>query len=332
MTSIAVKTLLSETTSVTYTPGYEGANIGTIIGFKHVNYLVEKAVIEHFRRCGLAVGALYESSGVGFDIIDVKTKLSAALLVDDDVDAVVTPTTGESGNVASFSVELTVQRDGAPKRAVRSKVQVQFRRDEDERRMTKRAPLPEGLDRFVVDRIGGSEPGDAITDAGAPLMSGASSDDDPVSRKLVEGRNAYAWRFKVPYPYIHFFERLQMSAYLRLMEEAKYRFVEARGCSIGGMLTERNWIPAVSANSVTIMDEVLMEEDLYIVYSVKDIFKNMLYTATMDCYVVRDGKLVQTATGEITHCYVMVENGKEAVMVPWDERVVTAFSSAPSQA
>lgn len=229
MTSIAVKTLLSETTSVTYTPGYEGANIGTIIGFKHVNYLVEKAVIEHFRRSGLAVGALYESTGVGFDIIDIKTKLSAALLVDDDVDAVVTPTTGDSGNVASFSVELTVQRDGAPKRAVRSKVQVQFRRDGDERRMTKRAPLPEGLDRFVVDYIGGSEPGAAITEFGAPLMSGASSDDDPVSRKLVEGRNAYAWRFKVPYPYIHFFERLQMSAYLRLMEEAKSRFRRGAG-------------------------------------------------------------------------------------------------------
>lgn len=331
MTSIAVKALLSETTTVTYTPGYEGANIGTIIGFKHVNYLVEKAVIDHFKRVGLPVGALYENSGVGFDLVDINTKLTAALLVDDEVTAVVTPTAPEGGD-ATFTVELNVERGGETKRAVRSKVRVQFRRDGDERRMPRRAELPEGFERFVVDRIGGAEPGEAAAGAGAPLMSGASSDDDPVSAQLVAGRNAYAWRFKVPYPYIHFFERLQMSAYLRLMEEAKYRFVEARGCSIGGMLAERNWIPAVSANSVHILDEVYMEEDLYIRYEVKDILKNLLYTATMDCFVVRDGKLVKTATGEITHCYVVVQNGKEAELVPWDERVIDAFSSAPHQA
>ncbi|GGW82047.1 hypothetical protein GCM10010503_69130 [Streptomyces lucensis JCM 4490] len=327
MPETSVKSLLNETTTVELSPGYEGANIGTIIGFKHVNYLVEKAVIEHFRRSGLPVGRLYEQHGLGFDVTDIDSRLQTALVVDDQASIAVVPTTKDGADALSFKVTITVERDGAPKKAVVSKVSVQLRLDDNDVRMLRRLPVPEGLEAFVTARIGGAERGPAAPDvSGDALLSGGCAETDEVLEQLTAGRNAYGWKFRIPYPYVHFFDRLQMSGYLRLMEEAKHRFVDARGISIRGLLAERNWIPAVTHSRVTLLDEALLEEDLYVVYTVEDIFKNLLYTSRLDTYVVRDGHLVQTSTGTITHAYGVVENGSEGRLVTFDDRVLAALA------
>ncbi|MEU9375631.1 hypothetical protein AB0D94_17875 [Streptomyces sp. NPDC048255] len=327
MPGTATKTLLNESTTVVLTPGYEGANIGTIIGFKHVNYLVEKAVIEHFRRSGLPVGRLYEENGLGFDITYIDSRLQTALVVDDEASIEVKPVTQDGASELSFKVVITVERDGAPKKAVTSKVRAVLRYDENDTRMLRRLPVPAGLEPFVTAAIGGAEPGAAVPALGEPLVSGGSTDSDPVLDQLLAGENAYGWKFRIPYPFVHFFDRLQMSGYLRLMEEAKHRFVDARGISIRKLLAETNWIPAVTHSQVTLLDEALLEEDLYVVYTVDNIFKNLLYTSRLDCYVVRDGKLVQTATGSITHAYGVVENGREGRLVTFDDRVLRAFNN-----
>lgn len=326
MTDTAVKTLLTDTTTVTHTPGYEGANIGTIIGFKHVNYLVEKAVIDHFRQCGLPVGALYEKHGLGFDVVELESRLGTALIVDDEVSIEVRPVTKDDAAELAFKVTITAVRDGEEKKAVTSKVRAVLRRDENDVRMLRRLPVPDGLERFVTDYIGGSTPGADVAAGGATLVSGGSTDDDPVVAELVAGKNAYAWKFRVPYPYVHFFERMPMSGYLRLMEEAKHRFVDARGISIRTLLDESNWIPAVTHSKVKMLDEARLEEDLYIVYTVDNVFKNILYTSAVDYYTARDGKLVHVATGSITHGYGIVENGCEGRLVEWDERVAAALN------
>jgi hypothetical protein len=109
------------------------------------------------------------------------------------------------------------------------------------------------------------------------------------------------------------------------MEEVVDLFLADRGLAIKGMLDERNWIPAVTWSRVRILGETLMEEDLYTVFTVRDVFKDLLYTADMDCYVIRDGRLVHTATGAITHAYGVVENGSEGRLVNFDERVQAAL-------
>ncbi|ASQ97417.1 hypothetical protein [Streptomyces sp. 11-1-2] len=329
--SQAVKTLLNESTTVVLSPGYEGANIGTIIGFKHVNYLVEKAVIAHFRRSGLPVGRLYEEHGLGFDIVDIDSRLQTALIVDDEASVEVTPVTKDDATELAFKVAITVERDGAPKKAVASKVKAVLRHDENDVRMVRRLPVPEGLERFVTARIGGAEPGPAAPAVTEQLISGACAETDAVLEQLLAGKNAYGWKFRIPYPFVHFFERLQMSGYLRLMEEAKHRFVDARGISIRALLEEKNWIPAVTHSRVTLLDEALLEEDLYVVYTVDNVFKNLLYTSRLDTYVVREGRLVQTSTGTITHAYGVVENGKEGRLVTFDERVLDAFGDGRNQ-
>jgi hypothetical protein len=68
-----------------------------------------------------------------------------------------------------------------------------------------------------------------------------------------------------------------------------------------------------------------MEEDLYTIYTVEDIFKDFTYRSRMDTYVVRDGRLVQTSTGTITHGYAVIENREDWKLVPFDTRVVAAL-------
>ncbi len=79
------------------------------------------------------------------------------------------------------------------------------------------------------------------------------------------------------------------------MEEAKHRFVDARGISIGAQLAERDWIPAVTHSRIEILGEALLEEDCLRRLHGRGHLKNLLYTARMDCYVVRDGRPVQVA-------------------------------------
>jgi acyl-CoA thioesterase FadM len=327
----AVKNVVTETTTVSLTPGYEGANIGTYIGFKHVNYLVEKAVIEHFRRQGLPVGGLYERYGLGFDLVELEARLRGGVFVDDEAALEVKPVTGDDDTAFRFEVAITVLRDGDPKKIVTASAAAVLRRDEDDRRLPDRVPAPAVLDRFTVATLGTPEPGEAVPGTGGDLPSGGSTDRDPVLDQLLAGRNGYGWKFRIPYPYVHFFNRMHMSAYLRQMEEAKHRFVDARGISIGAQLAERNWIPAVTHSRIEILGEALLEEDLYTVYTVESIFKNLLYTARMDCYVVRDGRLVRMATGVITHGYGVVENGNQARVVTWDDRIDRALKGLPGE-
>lgn len=366
-----VLALFTQPTTVTLTPGYEGANIGTVIGFKHVYYLIEKAVIEHFRHSGLPVGRLYERHGLGFDVVEQSARLQVALFVDDEVVVEVRPVDPPDGGVPTFAVTIRAEREGefngsgsgsgsarltprrdplpSSKKAVTATVRVALRLDDNDVRMRRRLPAPAGLSRLIVPRLGdtgtaqppvpgapdqpGAPPagqaGGELPAETEPLLSGGSADDGPVLEHLLAGRNAYGWRFRIPYPYVHCYERLQMSGYVRLMEEAKHRFVDARGISIGRLLAEQNWIPAVTRSNLTLLGEALLEEDLYVVYTVEDIFKNLLYTARVDYYVLRDGRPVRTATGTITHGYGTVYNGCEGGMVQWDDRVAAALRGEP---
>ncbi|MFF0149232.1 acyl-CoA thioesterase FadM [Amycolatopsis sulphurea] len=330
-TDLAVKNVLGETTTVTLTPGYEGANIGTYIGFKHVNYLVEKAVLAHFRRAGLPAGALYEQYGLGFDVVDLEARLRGGLFVDDEAVLEVKPVTTDEDRAFRFEVTITVDRESRPKKIVTASVTAVLRRDEDDRRLPARAPAPAVLDRFTVPTIGDPAPGEAVpAGTGPALVSGGTTDDDPVLTQLLAGRNGYGWKFRIPYPYVHFYNRLHMSSYLRQMEEAKHRFVADRDISIAAQLAERNWIPVVTHSRIEILGEALLEEDLYTVYTVESIFKNLLYTARMECHVVRAGRLVQVATGAITHGYGVVENGNQARVVTWDDRIDRALRGTGS--
>ena len=82
----------------------------------------------------------------------------------------------------------------------------------------------------------------------------------------------------------------------------------------------------VPRSRVEILAEARMEEDLYTVYTVEDVFKDATYTSRLDCYVRRDGALRPTATGSITHGYAVIESRRDWRLVPFDDRVLRALA------
>ncbi|GAA3452198.1 thioesterase family protein [Dactylosporangium matsuzakiense] len=297
-------------TVVDVRPRYEGSNICTWIGFKHVNYMVEDAVLSYFREHGYAAGTLYERYGLCVDLVDIDSRILHAFHIDDLATAVVSPR-GIEGGQLKLRVELFVERDGKRLKATRSTVGVSLRLDP---RGWDAEPVPAELAPIAVDRLG-------TGGAHVALPAGA----DPI-QTLIAGQNATGWSSRMRYFYCHFTERLQMSGYLRQMEEVLDRFMEDRGRSIKLMLDEQNWIPVVPQNQITILDECKMEEDLYTVFVVEDVYKRLTFTARMDTYVKRGDTLIQTATGKITHGWAVIENRRDWSLVDFDDALLAVVS------
>lgn len=323
----AVTALLDAPSAVRLRPVFEGNNISYAIGFKHINYVAEAAVLNHFRAAGLSVGGMYRRFGLGFEVVELRSRLGALLDVDDEVEAVVTPVLKDGATEFTFKVEQFVERDGARVKCAGSTVRVALRIDAH---ITPSETYPAGLEQFAVPRLGD---GDRLELTATPRPYGSFSEGrgtvgpDPVLTQLIAKENAFGWRWRMPYFYCHFNDRVQMSGFLRVMEEIEDLFLADRGLAIKEVLDTRNWIPVVTRSHIRLLDETLMEEELYTVYTIEEIFKGLLYTARMDCYVIRDGALVRTATGSITHGYLTEHAPNEWSMATLDESTIAALST-----
>jgi hypothetical protein len=114
-----------------------------------------------------------------------------------------------------------------------------------------------------------------------------------------------------------------------VLEEIVDVFLAERGISIRTMLDQHQWIPVVPQARVNILREAYMEEELHTVFSVTEVFKNLTYTASIDCYVHRAGRFVHTATGTITHGYAVIVDRHDWKLVPFDERTLAALRGHP---
>lgn len=311
--------LLDRETSTQLRPGYEGANISGWIGFKHISYLVEAAVLEHFRAAGFSTRSLCRDHHLCLEVVDLETRISTAFHTDDVVEATVTPAAAGTSELV-FRVSLSVRRNAERTKAARSLVRVLLRREHPGAQQ-----VPDELRAATVDRIVRTAPDQAPV----PSVSGRSAaghNGDPVLAELTRGANAFAWGRRIPYFYCHFTERLQLSGYLRQLEEAIDLFLADRGVSIKRLLDEQGWIPVVPHSAVAVLAEVVMEEYLYTVLTVESIFKNLTYAARMDTYLLRDGGLVHTATGRITHGYAQIDSYGDLHLVELDRRMLTALA------
>ncbi|HEX5116356.1 MAG TPA: hypothetical protein VFW65_14270 [Pseudonocardiaceae bacterium] len=322
MTTRTPSALLDRETTTQLRPRYEGSNIGSWIGFKHINYLAEEAVLDHFRAAGCSARSLYEDYGLCVEIVHLDTRISTGFRIDDLVNAVVRPEATSGGELA-FVVSLTIGH-GSGRRNATSKVRVLLRRDFLD---APAEPAPAMLLPFVVERIARteSEPAPIPTLPGPYSTGHGAAGGDPVLDELTRNSPSFAWRWRIPYPYCHFGRRLQLSGYLRLMEEVVDLFLADRGVSIRTLLGERSWIPVVPHSSITILDEVIMEEELYTVFTVENVFRNVTFLARLDSYVLRDGALLRTASGRITHGYAEIVSRKDFHLTELDERVLAAL-------
>jgi acyl-CoA thioesterase FadM len=324
MTTRASLPRLGSETVAELRPSYEGSNIGTWIGFKHINYLAEEAVLQHFRVAGLSARSLYEDFGLCLELVDLDTRILSGFHLDEEVKAVVQPNAAESSGELAFKVSLSVRRGRKPVKAARSLVRVLLRRDTS---LGAAEPPPSELIPFTISRIqrSGRDPAPIPSLSGPYSIGRGTTGGDPVLAELTRQVNAFAWRWRIPYPYCHFTERMQMSGYLRQMEEVVDLFLADHGISIKRLLDERRWIPVVPHSSIAMLDEAIMEEELYTVFTVQNIFMNFTFRARMDTYVMRDGELLRTAAGQITHGYAEISDRRNFSLVELDDRMLAAL-------
>lgn len=306
------------TSETTLRPSFEGTNICTWIGFKHVNYLVEEAVLNHFRSAGFGPGKLFEEFGVGFDTVDIKTRILHALHIDDLIRAEVTQLEGKDG-IAWFRIHLYLDRDGTEIKAVSAKIGVVLRRDS--RHGGTAAELPWELQLFAVDTLNRGEQR-AVAFKGGSIAGRNQVTSDVDSALLTKGGKALAWHWRIPYFYCHHTVRLQMSGLLRNMEEIVDLFVEEHNASIRTLLDEQDWIPVVPVSHITMFGEAHMEEEILTVFEVEHVFKQSTYAARMDTYVVRGKELVLISTGTITHGYARIGSRSDWSLIEFDDRLM----------
>lgn len=313
--------IAAEPTVVELRPRFEGSNICTWIGFKHVMYLVEEAVLAHFRERGLVPRELFEEHGLCLEIVDSSVRILHALHMDDIARVEVRPRIAAEDPEMAFDVLLFVEREGKSLKALTGKVKVLFRQDRDA------APAilaPAEIAPFVVPEIRRTAPSPAASYS-IPGRGADLPEDERLRKLLGAEPGAFIWQWHIPYFYCHFTERLQHSGYLRLMEEVVDRFLAARGISIRTLLETRRWIPVVPTARLEILSEALMEETIYVVYTVEEIFKDFTYTSRMDCYVPRGDGMLHTATGKITHGYAEILNRRDWQLVNFDEAVLAGL-------
>jgi acyl-CoA thioesterase FadM len=316
--------IVLDRTTATVKPRFEGSNICSWIGFKHVMYCVEEAVLEHFRTQGLAPRPLYEEKGLCLEIVNSNVRILHALHMDDTVQVHVVPRTKPEATEITVGIEVMVKRDGKELKAVTGTVDVIFRLDDSA--VTSHAgtaTVDPRLARYTCSRI---QRGERKSIPSVNLTREPGVVSPAVLAALgADKTNSFVWKWHVPYFYCHFNDRMQHSGYLRLMEEVLDLFVADRGISIRTLLENKKWIPVVPAANLQMLDEAMMEETIYTVFTVEDIFKDTTYKSRMDCYVERHGGLVHTATGHITHGYAVVDSRRDWSLVQFDAEVVAAL-------
>lgn len=311
-----------EPTVIVIHPRFEGSNICSWIGFKHVMYLAEEAVLSHLRQCDVIPRKLYEQFGICTEILQSEARILHALHMDDAVKIEVKLQPNNLDKKLVFSVQMFVQEDGKEIKAYTGKVKLLFRFDTS-------GIVPISSDRLPLE-ISPHISTDLESTAEIPLGNltpdRSLSIHENIRRELIEkNANAFIWKWHVPYFYCHFNDRLQHSGYLRIMEEVVDLFLADRGISIRTMLNSQKWIPVVPNASIEIMREAVMEETIYTVYTVEEIFKEATYTSRMDCYVEREGSLIHTASGKITHGYAKIQNRRDWSLVNFDEKTINAL-------
>jgi acyl-CoA thioesterase FadM len=292
-------------------------------------YLVEEGVLDYFRQADLVPCRLFEEQGVCLEIVDSGVRILHALHMDDTTEVEVTPAARPDATGLRFNVNVFVQRKGERVKAVVAKVVVLFKLDDSPVTHAVAPALHPDIAAYTVERISRAPSRQDMAEVKPSVGRGIVNPHDDIVRQLTPaGSNSFVWKWHIPYFYCHFTERMQHSGYLRLMEEVEDLFLADRGVSIRHMLHSKKWIPVVPSARVEMLEEAYMEEEIYTVYTVEEVYKQFTYSHRMDCYVVRGGQLIRTATGAITHGYAVINSRHDWSLVEMDAETVAVIGNA----
>lgn len=301
-------------------PSCEGANILTGIGFKHIMYLGEEAILEHCRAHQLGPQLLYEAYGLALEIVSAEARLLASVHLDDLVRVEVRDVMESEESALCHDVRIFVQRNSKVRKALASRWKLIFRREH-----ASEANVPVTLARYVIGEIHRSSTAQAANPTlreGNEVLLG----EDPFGYMRARHPGAFVCVRLIPYFYCHYSKRLQYSGYLRLVEEAVALFLADRGISIRTMFEQRQWVPVVTDFRVEVLREALMEEYVYTVFRVEGIYKKLTFAGLVDFYLVRGAELIHVATGKITHAYLQISGRDRWAVVPLDGPTIAALT------
>jgi acyl-CoA thioesterase FadM len=288
-------------------PLFEGCNVGTWIGFKHILYLLEDGVRRYLQAIGLPTGRLFEQHGICTEIAAIRARLTHAVRCDDELHVVVAAKAAADPR-GPLQVRL-VGADGIVRAS--GAVTVAWRRDAGQAGGSD----PEPLRNLIVGR-------DPVA-AAAPPADAARL----VSTLVPAGKAFHVAAVRVPYPSCSFNFWLQSAGYHRLVESMVDWFLHERGISIGTLLDERRWIPVVSQVAVTIHADVRLEETLFATLVVDDVLKDVLFRSSLRFHVFRDGAPRLVAESAIDHAYVeFTTRAVEPRVATFDGRVRQALT------
>jgi acyl-CoA thioesterase FadM len=291
-------------------PLFEGCNVGTWIGFKHVTYLAQEGALDWLRAHDLAPGKLFEASALATEVVGCRLRLLKGVRVDDVVTLSVTPATRPGDDRASFDVRL-LRRDGGEKLA-QGRFAVVWRTAGAA--LGPAAPPPADVLPFLAQ-----EPPDR-----PPRPAEVA--DEAVAALRPGGKPSVVRSRRITYPLCCCTERIQFSAYVRLLEEMVEELLAERGISVGALLAERRWAPVVSRVEIEALRPAYMEEGLHAVFSIDEVLKDLVFPGRMTCYVRREGRLVEAARAAIDHAYVQFDTrAVGSAVVPLDARVKKAL-------
>src|SRR5205807_11001 len=125
---MSIALAVCQPTTVRRRPRFEGSNICTWIGFKHVMYLVEEAILDHLRQNGIVPRELFERDGIAVDIMDSSVRILHALHMDDEVWIEVSPVNSrDASELAYYAVQMFVERDTEKLKSLTGRVKVVLR-------------------------------------------------------------------------------------------------------------------------------------------------------------------------------------------------------------
>lgn len=253
-------------TSDSMAPGFEGANIGLWVGFKHFCYLAERALLEYCAATTASVSELVEEEKLGVDLRCMSARLPQPLFVEEEVVFGISSAESQvrNGTVASF----TGRTLGKGSREV-MRGQAEY---------CLRALEPPGSRQGQLVDLPDEEP---VAIFGEPLV----------------------WRQQIPYFYCRYSDPVQFDGYVRMVEEGVDRFLSARGLAVPAVLRDRGWIPAVTKFSISSRSPVYMGEDVEVSVWLTDIMAGMLFEFEFDFSVLRGGGKISACRAQITHGY-----------------------------
>jgi len=291
-------------------PRFEGCNIETWLGFKHLMYLSEEALLEFFRIHKISQRDLYLKYDVNLEIRFSKIDIIKAVNTDDELDTVV-----YLDPKSSFPLFIIKSYVGDTL-YFKSKIQVLFNvagNINEIKDINLKQLITKGVEsnsRIQVDKeikLRKEEPLEVL--------------------KEYFSSDAFVYKKRIPYYYCHYNNYVLHSGYVRFIEEAVDLFLESRGLSIKRMLQEKKYIPFVSNTNINIIDHAEMEEDIYIVFKVNDVYKDAVYLSNIYFYVKRNEKLQLMAFADITHGYSVIHDKANWNMVTLDQSIVSALKN-----